>query len=244
MMGNLRSEIRKLLTVRSTYVIFGLCLVLEGIFAFYGSGLKAKPADLQNPHYLANQATSAITILGVLIALVGVLLVTHEYRYNTILHTLTASKNRTRVIIAKIATISLFAVIASAVLALLSPLLTDIGIHVKGLELVSQSMPYGDILWRSVYTGWGFSMLALLLAVIIRSQPGAIAALFLIPGTVEQLLGLLLKDKQVYLPFDSLGAVIEHNDHLSYGHAALVALAYIAVGWLIAWALFLRRDAN
>ena len=42
-------------------------------------------------------------------------------------------------------------------------------------------------------------MLAFILAIIIRIQVGAIAAVFLIPSTLENLLGLLLKQNQVYL---------------------------------------------
>jgi hypothetical protein len=67
--------------------------------------------------------------------------------------------------------------------------------------------------------------------------------MFLIPGTVEQLLGLLLKKNQVYLPFSALGAVLEHNQ-ISYVRAATVVGLYVVVGWIVAWVLFLRRDAN
>jgi len=56
-----------------------------------------------------------------------------------------------------------------------------------------------SLLWRSVFFTWGYAMAGLLIALLIRSQVGAIASLFLIPSTVETLLGLLLKKKRSVL---------------------------------------------
>ena len=87
------------------------------------------------------------------------------------------------------------------------------------------------------------------LAAIIRQQVGAIAAFFLIPALGEQLLSLLLKDNRIYLPFTALTQVTMPEsagvqNALSPGKAAFVVVLYIVVGWLVAWYLFLRRDAN
>src|SRR5665213_1030095 len=190
MIAATKAEIRKLLTVRSTYIIFTLSVLLAVFFAFYADGLRAGQT-VHDPSKLAGEVTSAISAVALLGALVGVLLMTHEYRYNTIMYTLTSSRNRTRVLLAKIIAVSLFAVVFSLVLAVLSPSLAYLGIHVKGLHLVHQVFPVWSLLWRSIFVGWGFAMLGLLLSVIIRSQVGTIATLFLVPSTVEQLLGLL-----------------------------------------------------
>jgi ABC-type transport system involved in multi-copper enzyme maturation permease subunit len=246
MIPALRAEVRKLLTIRSTYIILASCLALEFIFAFYGAGIKAATADLHNPHYLASQVTQAISALSILIALVGTLLVTHEYRYNTIMYTLTSSRRRTYILLTKLIVITVFAVVFSLFFGLLSPLLANLGVHLKGHELVHQVIPVGDLVWRSVFAGWGFAMFALILAFLIRIQVGAIVALFFIPTTVEALIGLILKHNAIYLPFTALSLVLDHNpEHpVSYTHAALTAGIYIVAGWIIAWALFLRRDAN
>lgn len=50
MIPALKAELRKLVTVRSTYVVLGVCFILEILFAFYGSGIKVAAADLHNPH--------------------------------------------------------------------------------------------------------------------------------------------------------------------------------------------------
>ncbi|HEY5442194.1 MAG TPA: ABC transporter permease [Candidatus Saccharimonadales bacterium] len=246
MIPAIKAELRKLLTVRSTYIILGGCLVLEFIFAFYGGGMKASTGDLHNPNYLAGQVTQAVSALSVLIALVGTLLVTHEYRYNTIMYTLTASRRRTQVLLAKLLVITIFAAVFSLLFGLLSPLLAIVGVHVKGHVLVHQVIPLWNLLWRSVFAGWGFAMFALILAFLIRIQVGSIVALFLIPSTVEPLVGLILKHNTAYLPFTAVGLVLDHNPDysVSYARAALVTAIYVVVGWIIAWIFFMRRDAN
>lgn len=246
MIPALKSELRKLFTVRSTYIIFGFCLALELLFAFYNDGLKVTPVSLHNPAYLASEVTQAISVLMLLIALVGVLLVTHEYRYNTIMYTLTSSNQRTKVLIAKILAVSGLVIAVTIILGFLSPLFADIGLHLKGHELVHQVFPIGNLLWRIVFASWAFSMLALIVAFIIRIQVGAIAAIFLLPGTVEPLIGLVLKKHQGYLPFTAINSIVDHHTEvqISLGRAMLTATIYIVIGWIIAGILFQRRDAN
>jgi ABC-2 type transport system permease protein len=245
MIPAIKSELRKLTTVRSTYIILALCFGLEILFAFYNDGLKATPAALHTPGYLAGEVTQAISVLMLLIAMVGVLLVTHEYRYNSIMYTLTSANRRLKVLFAKIITVSVFVVVASLILGFLSPLLVEVGLHVKGLNLVHQVFPVWELVWRVAFAGWAFSMLALIMAFIIRIQVGALVAVFLFPGTIEPLLGLLLKKHQDYLPFSSINGIIDQpNAHISMARSVVVVSVYIVVGWLITTVLFQRRDAN
>jgi ABC-type transport system involved in multi-copper enzyme maturation permease subunit len=102
MIPAIKSELRKVFTVRSTYVILLLVLALEVFFAFYSSGWHIDAADLHNPDTLANDVTAAVNVVAVFGALIAVLLFSHEYRYNTIMHTLTLSNSRSKVLFAKI----------------------------------------------------------------------------------------------------------------------------------------------
>jgi hypothetical protein len=98
-----------------------------------------------------------------------------------------------------------------------------------------------------MFYGWGVVMLAAILAFIVRIQVGALVAFFIIPSTVENIAGILLKKNQVYLPFSALNTLVDTfpgENHISYIRGATIALIYIIVGWIIAWILFLRRDAN
>ncbi len=253
MFASLKSEFRKLFTVRSTYFILGLAFLAMVFFAFYINGLRADAKLLQNPGHLADESLQAMNALAFFFSLSGLLLLAHEYRYNTIMYTLTTSNSRTRTLLAKIITVSCFAVIASAITVVLAPALAALGIHLAGHHLVPQVINVKDILWRCLFFGWGYCMIALLLIAIVRNQIGAIVGLFMVPITVEPLLSLLLKTNTVYLPFMSLNQVLaipgadaapQGSGHLSPGKGVLVFAIYLVVGWAIAWILFLKRDAN
>lgn len=250
----LKAEFRKLFTARSTIVITGICILLVIFFAFYIEGLKINQASLADPNRLASEVTNAIMSIALLLSLVGLLLFSHEYRYNTISYTLTASNSRTRVLLAKILAVSCFALFLSLFIGALSPSLTYLAVQIKGLEFSPQVFPFWDLLWRSLFFGWAYAMAALLLAALIRSQVGALAVLFLLPTIGEGLLSLVLKNNAVYLPFTALQHVILTGQaasertlmtgYLSPGKAALVFSAYLVIGWIVAWILFIKRDAG
>jgi ABC-type transport system involved in multi-copper enzyme maturation permease subunit len=175
---------------------------------------------------------------------------THEYRYNTIMYSLTSSNSRSKVLFAKIVAITGVAVAFTVVAAVLAPLMILWGIHAHNLTLVPQTLHFGTLAWECLFYGWGYAMAGLLLAALIRNQIGAIITLFIVPGTVEALLGLLLKNNVVYLPFSALNTVIGNQHEGMSGpsitpvHAAMVFGAYLIGGWIVAWVLFLQRDAN
>lgn len=247
MIRQLRSELRKLFTVRSTYVILLICLAITILAAFYANGYHVV-APIRDPGFLASQVTGAVQFLSFIIAIAGILLVTHEYRYNTIMYTLTASRSRLKVLLAKLLVASLFITLAILLFATLSPLLANAGLHLQGTTMVPQSIPYKDLLWRCAFYGWGYGMLALIIAFIIRNQIGAIVTLIFFPGTVEAILGLLLKQNSKYLPFHALDGVLGNGQFmsatLSHGNSALMALAYIVVGLIVSAYLFQKRDAQ
>lgn len=245
MMPALRSEIRKLLTARPTYYLSGLAILIVGFVGFYIEGYKLTGGDLQNHALLASDTTDALSAIMTIGVIVGVLLMTYEYRFNTIVYTLTASNNRSKVLLAKILTVTGYAILFSLVVGSLSPLMTYLGVHLHGNHLVPQTINYSDLLWRSVYYGWSYSMIGLLIATIIRNQVGAIVSLFLIP-TIELLFSQLLKGNSVYLPFTALGSLVRQPDRyqITHARAAQVVGIYLIVGWIVAWLLFLRRDAS
>lgn len=249
MIPSIKSESRKILSIRSTYVILLLGVALNILFAFYVTGWQLDAESLQSANFMASQVVSSVSALGLFGALVGILLVTHEYRYNTIMYTLTANKSRTQVLLAKLVTATVFAVVFTAFFAVLSPLLSLLAINIRNLELGPQSFDVWNIAWRSLMAGWAYVIYGIILALIIRVQVGAIAALFLIP-TVEPLIGLVLKQKQAYLPFMALNNLITvggqegPGSSIPYQRAAIAVGAYVAVGLIVSWILFLRRDAN
>lgn len=248
MMNTLKAEFKKLFTVRSTYFIFAICILLLIIFGFIISGYEINKADRLNPLTLSQDVTGAISTVSLFASIIAALLITHEYRYNTIMYTLTASKSRSRVLAAKIIVLTGFAVVFVTFFGVMSPITAILGAHAHHIKLVPQTFHYWSLIWGSMLYGWGFIMAGLLFGVLIRNTIGAVVTLLLFPTAVENLLGLLLKNNSVYMPFTALGVVIgQHgnfNTTISASRAALIFLSYLIVGWIIAWVLFLKRDAN
>lgn len=261
-MSAIGAEFRKLLSVRSTYILTLIFLVLGAFFAFYVHGFKDSGSAPFNSQpavalFAAGSITQIANIIAVAGALIALLLLAHEYRYNTIVYTLTASNSRTKVLAAKIIAVFclvlVYAVVATAVL---------LALVWAGAAAAGHSLPHQDInlltfFAKSVFYCEAFAMAGLLFIALIRNQVGAIAALLILPNTVEGLLSLLLKQHSVYLPFSALQQVIKgpviasgtphHLDttgSLSAPEGALVFGCYLVFFWLIAWWLFTHRDAN
>lgn len=256
MMASIRSEFRKLLTVRSTYFITALAILLIGFISFYGMGIQAGEA-VKKPLFLTGVILDSINFATAFISIVALLLLAHEYRYNTIMYSLTNSNSRSKFLMAKIVAATGYAFLLVLVVSLIAPLLASLGANIKHLDMVPQTFHFADLLWRILFAGFANAMIGLLFIALIRNQIGALAAVFLLPTTGETLLTLLIKEKSIYLPFSALNEVISTANtrldsgdspfvqgHLTPGKGALVFSAYLIVGWVIAWILFLRRDAN
>lgn len=244
MIAALRSEFRKLLTVRSTYAIVIICLLIICLFAGFGDGYKANPAALQSPNLLMGESSSAIVFVGLIVAFVGLLLAAHEYRYNTIMYTLTINNSRLKVMLTKFLAISVFAILISVVFALFSPLCTIIGTHLHGYSIAPQHFYYWTTLWHCCFVGWGYAMFAFILIMILRNQVGSIVTFLLIPLIGESIIGHIFTKSTNYLPFTMLQAVSDAGRQVTTSHAVTVSLVYIAAGLVISAGLFLKRDAN
>src|SRR5487761_1482172 len=122
MVSSLKAEFRKLLTVRSTYYIVLVTLAIVVLVAGWGNGVKADTSSLHNAHFLANEATNTVIIGGIILAVVALLIVGHEYRYNTILYTLTSSNSRTKSLLSKFIVVTIFAIVTSTVVIFFAPL--------------------------------------------------------------------------------------------------------------------------
>lgn len=242
MMSLIKAEYRKLITIRSTYIILAVLFLLVGLLTFWALGYKSEAGARLFREAGANSAQLA----AIFVAIVAVLLMTHEYRYNTVMYMLTASNSRSKVLAAKVIMATAFTVVATAAIMAFGMAAAWLGASLHVGSVPAQHAQWWDLLWRSFFFTWGYTMVGLLVAVLLRHVVGAIVVLLVVPSTVEGLLGLILKQNVQYLPFSALErvAAATANQALSPGKAALVFSAYLVVGWLIAWILFLRRDAN
>jgi len=258
--ADLRYELVRLRTLRSTYWLVGLGLVLNAALA----GIIAYATrDLTEPGVVAafmtsGSAFSPLPFLAVLVGLLGAFAFGHEYRHRTITATLTATPRRSLVVAAKVlVTVALAVVVAIVGLVLnwaVSSIVSGRVVHALTPEL--RPVMAGFVLYVVL---WG--VMGVALGLLIRNLPVVVTFLFLIPLVIEPLLsalGLLAIFDSVsgalrYLPFaagarlmsfgdsgaDGAGA----DDPLSRTAGGLTFAVWTAVVLAVGWYLFRRRDA-
>lgn len=264
MIPTLKAEFKKLMTVRSTY---GWCLVALAfllIGAFYADGFKDSTNIISGPDkgtlFIAGTLAHLPNVIALFGGLIAILLITHEYRYNTIIYTITASNSRSKVILSKLIAVISFTFIYSVIFTAIA-----VGLIFAGAAAAHHTIPHQDINYltyfgKTLFFVEGYSLAALLFGTIIRNQLGAVAALLILPGTLESLLSLVLKKNSVYMPFTALsqvtqppvinGAVPAHAARdltmgsLSPVKGAVVFLCYLIGAWIIGWYLFIKRDVT
>jgi ABC-2 type transport system permease protein len=247
----LASELVKLRTIRTPYVLLLLSVAINAIAAaaFVGSG--AVDADEQDRALSLGQGASFGTMFA---AVIGILIVTNEYRHGTIMTTLLAEPRRVYVLAAKLAVSAIaglvFAIAGLVVTALVAlPWLSARG---NSLPLDGQALEsVGRVLVAFVLT----AVIGAAVGAIVQSQVGALVGwfvwLFVVESLVSVLSGLLLTEVgepdpvSRYLPGAALSGIVggEGSEFvLDGGWAILLALAY-AVGLSALGALSMtRRD--
>jgi ABC-2 type transport system permease protein len=253
MKSTLSAEFKKLLTVRYTYAISIFFLLLLGFISFYGQGYKAEPGTINNL-FLAGTIVAIANVASVAGGLIGLLLMAHEYRYNTIVYTLASSNSRSKVLAAKIISVFGFVLVYSILATALGLALTALGAKVAGHSIPHQDINYLVFFAKSVFTCEAFALVGLLIPALVRNMQASVAVLFIVPNTLEALLSIVIKHPDKWLPFHALAQVTEPPimpdklGHIAFNEVspvrgAVTFLIYLAIGWLIGWYLFLRRDA-
>lgn len=249
MLAVLKSEFRKLLTIRSTYLVtlgvLGLAAFLDFVAAQQQGSIIASPAYMHDTAiYLG------INLFATFAAVIAILHVAHEYRYNTITYTLTTANRRMKVFLSKTLVVMTYSLVIGALVMLVSYWAAKWGFAVKHVSVVPQHLAMWPLVWQSGAYILGNALIGMLLALLIRSLVGAIVAFFFLP-VVEQLLMLLMHDNVKYLPFNTLsqfgvtaGAGPGVKTPLSPLHALGLFAVYLVVLYVVTSVLFVKRDAN
>lgn len=309
MVPALKAEFKKLLTVRSTYLLVLIALILSSLFTYFGTSATVyeekapePTASEQRPETAAGPETNAgqsannqpqrpetritkvtrdlskeklitnlqdgIPFVSIFIAVSVVLLMGHEFRYNTITYTLTTSKSRSRVLFSKFIVSVIFTIVAALLAIATIIAVTYAAVNIKDLNLPAQGgFDWGYILARLVGYALGLSLIGLAIITLVRNLTAGIVALFLLP-TLDAIVGELLKNWQhiepsKLLPFSALNRI--ENLAADYilrknvpddgvtdtallpatllGAAAVFAAYFIGI-WIVSWYIFLRRDAT
>jgi ABC-2 type transport system permease protein len=244
MIAQTRAELLKIRTTRTT---LGLVLGMIALILLFGllSGLLTKA-----PHLLTKDDQRAVLgvggIAGVFSALVGVLLVTSEYRFGTIRPTFLFTPRRSRVIAAKLAA-SMLAAVAFGIVgeglgfALGYLTLTGRGIHIVlnggDITLLLLGTLAGIILWAGIGVG---------VATIVRNQVGTIIGLLAWGFIVESLLFAFVPSVGRLTPGEAQNALtgLTTQHLLSPTAGAATLIAWVAALMLAALTLSARRDVT
>lgn len=249
MTTTIKSELRKLLTVRSTYILVLVALAFTALLTFYFMGLRGGASDIPGsdltPHTLQEIVSGAAGLGALFAAIIAILFMAHEYRYNTIAYTLTANASRTKVLVAKALVMSVFSAAFGLLLIGFGIATYYLGLSLRGASLPPQEFEIIGQLGPVVLYYIGYALLGLMIAGITRNLNGALASLMVYSIMIEPLLGMLLKENAKYLPVAALDGIVGASlmSPLSTAAAIGVSAVYLGVGALITWVLFMRRDA-
>jgi ABC-type transport system involved in multi-copper enzyme maturation permease subunit len=242
-----RSELLKIRTTRGwwAYLIVLVGLVGIGTAAEVGSRSEAERSGLDFQLALVD----LVGIVSLLTIILGITVVTTEFRHGTITPTLLATPGRERVLAGKavsgVLVAIFFAVLALAVIAAVAAVwvgidggelqLADADVAERALKMV-----VGVILWL---------LLGVAIGAVVHSQVAALVGtlvwIFLVETLIVGLLSLLDAERVgEYLPFHALDGAdgVGGDNLLDYWPALAVSLGWIAVLGALGVARTRRRD--
>lgn len=263
--GILRSEAIKLATVRSTVWCFAIVVVVSiGLGFLLATTFNAGPASLtaeQQQEFWLQLATVGVIFSQLVVAVLGVLVISGEYSTGMIRSTFTSVPKRVSALGAKAVVIGVttflvggIAVVGAAVLP--SGLLPAVGIEPD----FGEPRVWLAILGAAVYLGL-LAVLSLSIGAIVRNSAGGIAtalALILVLPTVLSIFAAVTRSEwvqnvSVFLPSAAgmrMFAFVSDVQQTAPGvvlldpwQATLVMIAWVAVFFTIAGVLIKRRDA-
>jgi ABC-2 type transport system permease protein len=242
--SQLRSELLKIRTTRTSIGLLLGMVALVLLFTLLG-GLLQDASSLAQPNnqYQVLGAGAAAILFG---ALVGIMLVTTEYRYGTIRPTFLYEPRRVRVVAAKAGA----GLIAGAVYgAIAEALAFGIGSAILSARGIDRTITGGTLVQVTLGTVAVSALWCALgvgLGAIVRHQVGAIVGLLAYLLVVENLLFGLAPSEGRYAPGPAGQALDgDQSDHLVHPAAGgLLLLAYTIAIVAIGAAATARRDVD
>jgi ABC-2 type transport system permease protein len=245
----IRAELLKLRTTRMVYGFVGALLLIIAILVIV-TAFENPAGDLAREEDQAGMYGAAATGI-IFILLLGVMIMSGEFRHGTITQTLLITPNRWKVLGAKLAAAALggfvIGVIAEAfTFVLFLPLL-----KIRGIDFVfedeARSYVIGSILATTL---WG--ALGVAVGSLMRNQVAAIIVVFATLLIVEPILTGVLESRTgtwqeipKYFPVHVISGVIGDDETALSRVAALAVMgAYLAVLSVLGGRFVLSRDVN
>ena len=250
MLHLMKSEFIKLRTLRSTLTAT-IVLILFPVAVTVLSAMFAKnPDETMVIKVLVNTGIVSLLLCGVL----GVFAIAQEYSQGTIRITFAATPLRMKVFVAKALVISLWVAVSVAVLEGVGLIGANYALHSRGFDfgVMYQATPGIDSAWQVLFAFGAvcilFALVGFALGALLRSSPGAIATLILVPLLVEGIVtGLLIAAFDIDIsrrtPFTAaIRAVQVEPDAARWGLVGYFSIWCLVIT-VIAALLMKRRDA-
>ena len=258
----LQSELRKLIYLRSNWLL----LLWSGLFAALGTvapilvfnsesrGMGMGFSGTNTPEGI--NAVFANAAGGYLFALImGILIMTNEFRHGTAVGTFLVTPKRSTVLVAKL----IAAAIAGLVVQVFSFLIaTSAGVITLGF-FEPHAPVTSELLWKifraSVLSGIVLGIVGVGLGALVKNQIAAVTGAVIWTLIVEGLVVAFVESVGKYLPAGAITGLVDldfgSNDfnftienYLSPFMATLVLLGYAALFSLVAVRTTLRRDLD
>lgn len=239
------AELLKLRTLRSTWGFALVAFLLAGL-ATAGQIGGTQAEERRDPEFQFRLVLDAAFPAALLSLLLGMILVTNEFRHGTIARTLLATPRRGRLV-----AIKLLAGAATGAGLMLITLVVTASTAVVWLGIVDVPLELGEATEAASRAFVGAVLAGILGAAIggaVHSQVGALVGalvwIFVAEPLLWALLGLLdLGGASEYLPAASLGGIVDSGGGgLPFAGSVAMALAWAAVATVLAVLRTSRRD--
>ena len=227
------AELLKLRTLRGTWGFVLVAIALAALFTAGNIGGTAAEARLE-PRYQFRLILDLAFPTGILSLILGIVLVTNEFRHGTIARTLLAAPRRWRLVVTKIVAAATSG--TGLEVAALATSLAMAVIWLSALDVPLEGSELADGVARSFVAVVLAGVVGAALGGAVHSQVGALVGalvwMFVVEPLCWVLLGLLDWDGVAeYLPVASIGGIIDTEDE---------GLPFAgSVGMTVAWAAFL-----
>jgi ABC-2 type transport system permease protein len=240
-MNAVRSELTKLTTLRLTWALLGVAVVISGAIGGGNVYVFGEDSRLE----LSAVAIAPVEVAWFLVVVVAVLAAASEFQYRSVLTTLLTTPGRDVVLVSKAAAAALFGAImtvASMTTALIA------GIATAAFTDVALS-PGPAVDWvaatGAVVLGGLWAVFASALGLLTRSTALALTALLMWKFVLEGIVPVVTRNPGLsdWTPGGAASAVIHPGGPgLSAALAVLVVLGYAVAMCALAAATFLTRD--
>ena len=256
----LQSELRKLIYLRANWLL----LIWSGLFAALGTVAPIMVLNSENNRigFSGTNTPEGINAVfanaagGYLFALIiGILIMTNEYRHGTAVGTFLVTPKRSTVLYAKLIAASFAGLIVQ-----IFSYLCAVGSGFIALTFFEPHAPVpNELLWKvfraSVISGLVLGVVGVGLGALVKNQVAAVTGAVIWTLIVEGLVVAFVESIGKYLPAGAITGLVnvdfgdnEFNfsidNYLTPGPATLVLLGYAALFSIIAMRTTLRRDLD